>query len=205
MSDFGTICEDMKKHGMRLPPDRVMLRLRGAKQVLKMAMERFLERDGVKAVWRPEYDEVGEWLENNDGKGLLMIGNCGTGKTFLGMYAIPFAICAMTRMPDKKIVSCYDMYEMNSNVDEIKKKRYVYLDDVGTESLLVEFGNKRAVFAEIMDNAEKRGNLIIASTNLDGEGIRRRYGDRVMERIRTTMRVVPFNGKSLRGLRNPSV
>lgn len=200
MNDFERICEDMRRSGMRLPPDRVMLRQRGAKQVLRIALERFLERDGVKAVWRPEYDEVGEWLENNDGKGLLMIGSCGTGKTLLGMYAIPFVLYALS----KHIVRCYDMHEMNRNVDEIKAKRFVYLDDVGTESLLVEFGNRRAVFAEIMDNAEKSGNLIIASTNLNGEKLRERYGDRVMERIRATMHVVPFNGKSLRGLKNSS-
>ena len=116
------------------------------------------------------------------------------GKTVLGMYVIPSIILAL----GGKVVKCYSMDEMNRNADEVKRKRFVYLDDIGTESPYMEYGNKRAVFAEIMDNAEKNGNIVIASTNLNRQGLTELYGDRVIDRIRSTMRVIPFNGKSMR-------
>ena len=194
MSNFKAICESMKAHGMKLPSDREILRLMGAKQAIWTSLSYFINQQGKRPVWIPEYDRVAEWMEDNDGKGLLMYGNCGMGKTVLGMYVIPSIILAL----GGKVVKCYNMDEMNRNADEVKSKRFVYLDDIGTESPYMEYGNKRAVFAEIMDNAEKNGNLVIASTNLDRDGLESMYGSRVIDRIRSTMRVIPFNGKSMR-------
>lgn len=194
MSGFETICERMRANGMKLPSDREILRLTDAKRYLWASLRYFLEQQGTKALWLPEYEEVSAWLGNNGGKGLLLCGNCGMGKTILGMYVIPSVILALTG----KVVKCYNMDEMNRNADEVKRKRFVYLDDIGTESPYMEFGNKRAVFAEIMDNAEKNGNLVIASTNLNRQKLTEMYGDRVIDRIRSTMRVIPFNGKSMR-------
>lgn len=194
MRDFEEICERMRANGMKLPSDREMLRLTDAKRCMWASLRYFLKQQGTKAVWLPEYDEVSAWLENNEGKGLLLFGNCGMGKTILGMYVIPSVILALAG----KVVKCYNMDEMNRNADEIKRKRFVYLDDIGTESPYMEYGNKRAVFAEIMDNAEKNGNLVMASTNLNRQKLTEMYGDRVIDRIRSTMRVIPFNGKSMR-------
>lgn len=194
MRDFEAICESMKAHGMKLPSDREILRLSDAKQAMRASLRYFLEQKGKRAVWLPQYDEVSGWLQDNEGKGLLMCGNCGMGKTILGMYVIPSVILALAG----KVVKCYSMDEMNRNADEVKRKRFVYLDDIGTESPYMEYGNKRAVFAEIMDNAEKNGNIVIASTNLNRQGLTELYGDRVIDRIRSTMRVIPFNGKSMR-------
>lgn len=195
MSNFEAICESMKAHGMKLPSEREILRLRGARHAMWASLRYFISKQGKNAVWIPEYDRVAAWLEDNDGKGLLMYGNCGMGKTILGMYVIPSLILALAG----KVVKCYNMDDMNRNPDEVKSKRFVYLDDIGTESVLMDYGNKRAVFAEIMDNAEKNGNLVIASTNLDREGLEGLYGSRVIDRIRSTMIAIPFNGKSMRG------
>lgn len=195
MSNFEAICESMKAHGMKLPSEREMLNVKGARQAIWASLRYFIAKQGGQPVWLPEYDRVAAWLENNEGKGLLMFGGCGLGKTILGMYVIPSIILAF----GGKVVKCYDMDEMNRNPDEAKSKRFVYLDDIGTESVLIDYGNKRAVFAEIMDNAEKNGNLVIVSTNLDREGLENLYGSRVIDRIRSTMMAIPFNGKSMRG------
>ena len=130
MSNFKAICESMKAHGMKLPSDREILRLMGAKQAIWTSLSYFINQQGKRPVWIPEYDRVAEWMEDNDGKGLLMYGNCGMGKTVLGMYVIPSIILAL----GGKVVKCYNMDEMNRNADEVKSKRFVYLDDIGTES-----------------------------------------------------------------------
>ena len=44
----------------------------------------------------------------------------------------------------------------------------------------------------------KNGNLLILTTNLTGEGLQEKYGERALDRIFSTMERVPFNGKSFR-------
>ena len=134
MRDFEAICESMKAHGMKLPSDREILRLSEAKQAMWASLRYFLEQKGTRAVWLPQYDEVSSWLQDNEGKGLLMCGNCGMGKTILGMYVIPSLILALAG----KVVKCYNMEDMNRNPDEGKSKRFVYLDYIGTESVLMD-------------------------------------------------------------------
>lgn len=194
MRNFEAIYESMKAHGMKLPAERVSFRVKEAKEDLCASMVYFIERQGKKVLWLPVYDRVADWLENNDGKGLLMYGNCGLGKTILGMYAIPAILLSRARL----VTRCYTAREMTERPDEVLSKRIVYIDDVGTEEQSVKYGDRRDVFPEVMDNAEKTGNLVIASTNLDTEEIRVRYGDRVIDRIRSTMTTIPFNGKSMR-------
>jgi DNA replication protein DnaC len=72
------------------------------------------------------------------------------------------------------------------------------LDDIGTEDIAVSFGNKRAAFSEIMDAAEKKGKLVIITTNLQKEEIVQRYKERVYDRIISTTKRIKFSGNSLR-------
>lgn len=124
-----------------------------------------------------------------------MYGNCGRGKSLLGRFVLP----AILLKYSGKITSVYDIQEMNSRVDAVLKKHIISLDDIGTEEISVDYGNKRMAFAEIMDAVEKHGKLIIVSSNLDADSIKKRYGDRIMDRIRATTTRVLFNGESLRG------
>ena len=44
---------------------------------------------GPDVEWLPEYEEVARWLSDNQGKGLLCIGNCGRGKTVITRDVLP--------------------------------------------------------------------------------------------------------------------
>ncbi len=68
------------------------------------------------------------------------------------------------------------------------------LDDIGTEEVSNVYGNKRLAFAEIMDSAEKYGKLVIVSSNLTVAEIKKRYGDRVLDRVVATTKRVLFEG-----------
>lgn len=60
-----------------------------------------------------------------------------------------------------------------------------FLDDMGADRPRKEFGNESDPVADYIirwADARKRGKLII-TTNLDAEGIRRRYDDRVLSRL----------------------
>ncbi len=194
MNDFKTILEEMKAHGMKTPAERERIQIEGAKTILTNAMSYFIGREGKKSIWLPEYDSVAEWLEDNKGRGLFLYGNCGRGKTVLARYAIPAILLKYKR----KVVSGYDAQEMNKRLDDVLSKKIICIDDVGTEEISMEYGNKRLAFLEVVDAAEKYGKLFIATSNLNQEQLVAKYGDRAMDRIIATTTRVLFTGKSLR-------
>lgn len=193
-NDFRSIFEDMKVHGMKLPVETFNIQLENAKTILDNCFRYFLSFQNAEFVWQSEYDEVVKWLENNHGRGLFLFGDCGRGKSLLSRYVIPAILLKYQR----KIVSVYDIQEMNAKIDEVLKKYLISLDDIGTEELSVNYGNKRLAFAEIMDSVEKHGKLVIVSTNLKKDAIIERYGERIYDRIISTTHRIEFKGNSLR-------
>jgi DNA replication protein DnaC len=55
------------------------------------------------------------------------------------------------------------------------------------------------VFSEIVDAIEKRGVLLIATSNLTIDEIKVKYGIRTYDRLRAHMNLVVIKEKSLRG------
>lgn len=191
ISDYSHVAESLKKHGYGFT-DRIFLNgIENPQQELKAALGYFV---GPQAKWLPEYDQIAEWLRDNQGKGLFMFGANGRGKTILSKTVIP----AIIKKFYSRIISTYDAQQMNEKLDEILGKRVISLDDIGTEDVRVDYGEKRWAFPEIMDQAEKKGNLVIITTNLDAGAIEAKYGVRTIERIKATCKRVVFDGKSLR-------
>ncbi len=193
--DFAKVAEDMKRHGLPTGANTVRFQVPNAKELLRESMEHFVGKEGKKLKWLKPYDDVAEWLSDNKGKGLFLYGNVGQGKSIIGRLAIP----SILLLSQRKVVKVYDVNLMNSKLDEVKQIRMISLDDIGTEAIINAYGNKRSAFSEIMDNAEKTGQLVIISTNLDKEELIEKYGDRVFDRIIATTKRVLFKGESLRG------
>ena len=149
---------------------------------------------GENARWLPEYEEVAGWLAGNEGRGLLCFGNCGRGKTLICGKILPLVLNHYCR----KVVSCYDAQQMNADLDAVKQKHIIYVDDIGTENLSVKYGEKRLAFAELADEAEKKGKLLILTTNLTIDELREKYGERTIDRLRAITKTVLFSGESLR-------
>ena len=194
MYSFENTIEEMKRHGMRLPNDKVQINIANAERLLHHAFSYFLKSEGREMIWLPEYDRVADWLTDNKGKGLFLYGNCGRGKSLLCRYVLPAILLKCCQ----KVVSVFDIQEMNRDIDYVLTKHIIALDDIGTEEQSVKYGERRLAFAEIMDMAEKRNMLVIVSSNLLAADIRSIYGDRVLDRIKATTRRVFFDGESLR-------
>lgn len=75
----------------------------------------------------------------------------------------------------------------------------IVIDDIGIEGLYNDFGNPHIVFSEIVDAIEKRGVLLIATSNLTIDEIKVKYGIRTYDRLRAHMNLVVIKEKSLRG------
>lgn len=191
MIDFEKEVAGLKDIGFNLIPDVVKISIPNAKAALWECIRYCI---GNKAQWQPEYDDIVRWLSDNEGKGLLCIGNCGRGKTLICGKVIPVLFSACCR----KMVSCYDAQQMNANIDAVKQKHIICIDDIGTESLSVKYGEKRMTFPELVDEAEKKGKLLIITTNLSLSEIKEKYGERTLDRLRAITTPVVFKGESLR-------
>lgn len=142
----------------------------------------------------PEYEQIIDWIHDNEGKGLALIGANGRGKTIIGKYIIPILFIQY----HAKIFTTVDAQEMNARLDELLKKRFLSIDDLGTEGQRIVFGEKRWALPEILDKAEKNRNILILTSNLDADAFELKYGKRTRERIRAVCKVAVFSGESLR-------
>ena len=174
-------------------PKKVSIRIDNAKLLLCNGLKYYC---GEGAVWQPEYEEVAEWLTDNKGRGLWLCGECGRGKTLIGAKILP-VLFNFYHFP-RKTIFLYDAKDLNSEFDDIVKKHIIYIDDVGKESVEVNYGNRNLRFPDIVDEAEKKGKLLMFSTNLSQEKMVEKYGERTVDRLRAITKKIVFRGKSLR-------
>lgn len=197
--DFKSIVERLNDGtGVQLP-STVSIKIPNAEERLRGGLDYFVNvfsRGAVnKATWdEANYRPVVDWMTDNQGRGLLMIGNCGLGKSLIGKYILPYLI----RDSCRKVVNIFNAQELNSKPDEILSYHIIYIDDIGTENVSNIYGNKRIPFMELCDAVEQKGKLLICSTNLTLDELAEKYGERTIDRLRATTKVVPFVGKSLR-------
>lgn len=197
--DFKSIVERLNDGtGVQLP-STVSIKIPNAEERLRGGLDYFVNvfsRGAViKAAWdEANYRPVVDWMTDNQGRGLLMIGNCGLGKSLIGKYILPYLI----RDSCRKVVNIFNAQELNSKPDEILSYHIIYIDDIGTENVSNIYGNKRIPFMELCDAVEQKGKLLICSTNLTLDELAEKYGERTIDRLRATTKVIPFVGKSLR-------
>lgn len=190
--DFKQLAESLKGTGYPAEPERVRIAIPNAEERLRAGIQYFTEQGR----WSEEnYRPIVEWMKDNGGKGLLINGGCGLGKSLIGMRILPILINSACR----KIVSVYRAQELVTQPDAVLAKHIIYIDDVGTENVANNYGNKRIPFMELCDLAEMKGKLLMLTTNLDIPHLEEKYGERTIDRLRAITKCVTFKGKSLRG------
>ena len=147
--------------------------------------------------WLPEYVKVCEWLQDNHGKGLFCMGQCGRGKSIICKYVIPVIINDSLHL-SASIFNAIDMNNKNNQI-LISDAKILCVDDLGREELRQEYGHKRIVFSDIMNEVEYKNKLIFVTTNLNPTEIEERYDARTMSRIKAFTKSVTFQGEDLRG------
>ena len=170
---------------------------------------------GPKAQWLPEYDAVADWLSDNQGKGLMCIGDCGRGKTVITRDILPLVFKNYIQIHDAQtdywfhpVYSYFQAKELKSRWDEIVRGKIICIDDVGTEPIAKVYGETHNYFSELVDICNDRDKLLICSTNLtqaqlfggeeDGIVYPARCDQRTFSRlVGNTVRVY-FEGEDLR-------
>lgn len=189
--NFAQQIERLKNSTYQLPPDRVYITIPNARNVLARGIKHFCND---KAVWLSQYDRVAEWLSNNQGKGLMLAGQCGLGKSLIAVKILPLLLSFYCR----KIINCYTAQQLNTLLDAAIQNHIICIDDIGTESISNIYGNKRIPFAELVDEAERKGKLLVITTNLDDQHLIAKYGDRTFDRLKAIVKKITFTGQSLR-------
>ncbi len=188
-NDYKQTASQMKVFGLDLTTERMQINIPDAENVLRLLLA---ERMGDRFSWLPEYSKVAMWMADNAGRGLLLMGNIGRGKTEIGRNILPAVISHYYR----RIVNCYDAVELSARKHEFLDNCWpLCIDDLGTEKDV----RSRDVFERLVDQMEKRGRFLIVTTNLSGEDIKRIYGDRVFDRLKGNTTCIIFKGESMRG------
>lgn len=133
--------------------------------------------------------------------GIIVTGKAGCGKTCL-INAITKTAHVLTRtftLSDTRHV--HTLSEMLDDSDWCKQLplRNIFLDDVGAENLINEFGVKRDIVGEVIDLYYREGReRLFITTNLSGEELLKRYGERILDRIKSLCVPLVFSGNSKR-------
>ena len=212
------VIKQQRKRGGFKGDTKIRWTLPGADELLARGLVYAI---GPTAQWLPEYEDVAAWLADNQGKGLMCIGDCGRGKTVITRDILPvlFAKTISVRFSDGNtghpVYNYFLAKELKSRWSEIERCKIICVDDVGTEPIAKVYGETHNYFAELVDICNDRDKLLICSTNLTqvqlfggrdddpesptfGQILPARYDQRIFSRlVGNTVRVY-FEGEDMR-------
>ena len=145
-------------------------------------------------VWKEQYEKIIIWMTNTKGKGLFLTGDVGLGKSTIAEKVMPLVFFEKLN----KMVHCAHANEIGKLKEQLLKKKFLTIDEVGVEVLHNEYGIKSIPFIELVENAERKCNTLFISTNLNKEQMLERYDVRTLDRIKRLCEPVKLTGKSLR-------
>lgn len=152
---------------------------------------------GDRFQWLPEYDEVCRWFAAPNGKGLLLLGNCGTGKSLLLHYVLPVVLEAVA----EKVVLYMRADEITpTNYEDLRRRRVIAIDDIGTEGRITLSGYRNDFYAveRIVEKIADNNGCMFLSTNLTPVAMLERYGERTVDRLAGICKTIEFKTQSLR-------
>ncbi len=184
------VIDQLQRDGVRIDADRPRYRMFCPRAQMTQVLATLLPSP----VWDKAYDRVAEWLADSGGNGLMLVGNCGTGKTLLAAKVLPILFLRNYG----RTLRVFGASEINRREEEVMRCPCKVIDDVGVEDAKRDFGEVRNVFANVVDKAEKCGDTLIITTNLTADEITAKYGERTFDRLRALVRVVGMEGRSKR-------
>lgn len=175
-------------------PPRPSVSIQNAEYLFNGVMTRLIEKNGQTLVQFPQHREVIEWLSDNKGQGLILMGNCGNGKSLIAMQALPIIIY----MTSDRLVGCYHIRQLKEKWSDVIKRKIIVVDDIGIEEKVNEFGNKRDLLMELVNICEEENKLLIVTTNFTGKELIEKYDDRTYSRLVGMCRPIFFTNEDLR-------
>ena len=186
--------EDTFKDADYLQPKKFNRFKLGEREEIKdMFIKAFKHYDRTIDVYEhlPTYDLIIDWLCDNKGRGLMLMGKCGLGKSTILNYVIP----AIFRTKTNKVLRSIPAKEIGAI--EKNDSLFIIIDDLGTESIKNDYGTKIDAVADAISYAEDSSKTLLITTNLASKALKERYDERTLDRLRKC-KVVVIKGKSFR-------
>lgn len=159
-------------------------------------------------------DQIGRmatWLTGDSSKfAAVLCGGCGNGKTTL-VKAFQNLLCYLNiPVPDSHGKAFWLRLSDAREIADIARTDYpafltltripmLAIDDVGIEPLeVMEYGNVVSPIVELLTKRYDEQLFTLMTTNLTPEGIRKRYGDRIADRLNEMAIVIPFKNATYR-------
>ena len=162
----------------------------------------FLEDDDIiRAI-----EFTASWLTRENKKpGLYFTGFCGTGKTTM-IKAIKMVVdwyYSNTRFRPMTIIKATDLASMALNnyyeFKSLAKRTILAIDDLGQEPALISsYANIMKPCIEILSERYDAQLTTFISSNLAPENIKEYYDERLSDRFREMMEIIPFESKTFR-------
>jgi len=137
------------------------------------------------------YDEVIDWMVDTRDRGLMLMGECGLGKSTILNFVIP----AIFRTKTNKVLRSIPAKELAAVERNVAP--FIIIDDLGTESIKNDYGTKIDAVADAISYAEDSSKTLLITTNLSPNSLKERYDERTLDRLRKC-KVVIIKGKSFR-------
>tara|TARA_R110001632_G_scaffold33694_2_gene86422 strand:+ start:1267 stop:1818 length:552 start_codon:yes stop_codon:yes gene_type:complete len=143
-------------------------------------------------------------------KGITLLGNVGIGKSWL-FEQVFFNV----KSPDKQfhdpkppmytandVASIYASGGMEAILDkfryQLQGRQSLVIDDIGTELILANYGVKVDIVEWLILECYSAGAPIFTTTNLTLDALTKRYGSRVIDRLKEKTFFIVLEGDSYR-------
>lgn len=151
---------------------------------------------------------LSQWNPSKTHKGILLHGTVGTGKSLIckclvNKWATGQYICRFIRIGDLMDILKDAISEtaesVSYHVAKFTKYDLLVLDDLGTEN--ASDWTYEKLFTILDDRIAQKKHTFI-TTNLGPSEFSKRYGSRVLDRIKMSCRIFPMKGTSFREIMN---
>lgn len=144
-----------------------------------------VENRGHQMCWdndtQQHISDVSQWIFTSPQRGLLLFGSVGNGKTTM-LKAINWLFRGGAVVLSAKAI--YEYYKENERLQNNFGSKILLIDDLGTEpERCLIYGEDHHPLSDMLMRRYENNATTIIATNLSGDDIRLRYGDRVYDRI----------------------